>query len=109
MPQALGEETREHRNGSNMVPVTKKHQSTTPLVPTPVCTIGITGRDFFFFSLNRADFFKNLFILFYLFLFLAVLGLCCHAQVLLFVAVRGRLIAVASLVVEHGLLASGLQ
>ena len=47
----------------------------------------------------------------YLFLFLAVLGLCCCAQAfsscseqgLLFVAVCGLLIAVASLVVEHGL------
>ena len=47
----------------------------------------------------------------YLYLFLAVLGLCCCAwafsscgeQGLLFVAVRGLLIAVASLVVEHGL------
>ena len=55
-----------------------------------------------------------LFLLFFLFLinlFLAVLGLCCCAQAfsscgeqgLLFVAVRGLLIAVASLVVEQGL------
>ena len=44
-------------------------------------------------------------------LFLAVLGLCCCTQAfsscgergLLFVAVRGLLIAVASLVEEHGL------
>ena len=44
-------------------------------------------------------------------LFLAVLGLCCCAwafsscgeQGLLFVVVRGLLVAVASLVVEHGL------
>ena len=43
-------------------------------------------------------------------LFLAALGLCCCAQAfsscgergLLFVAVRGLLIAVASLVAEHG-------
>ena len=43
--------------------------------------------------------------------FLAALGLCCCAQAfsncgkqrLLFVAVRGLLVAVASLVVEHGL------
>ena len=56
-------------------------------------------------------FFKiNLFIFSYL-LFLAALGLCCCMQAcsscgewgLLFVAVRGLLIAVASLVVEHGL------
>ena len=51
-------------------------------------------------------FFKNLFI----YLFLAALGLCCCARAfsscgewgLLFVAVHGLLIAVASLV-EHGL------
>ena len=43
-------------------------------------------------------------------LFLAALGLCCGARAfscgereLLFVVVRGLLIAVASLVVEHGL------
>ena len=62
----------------------------------------------FFFNNN----FKNIFIyLSYLFLFLAVLDLCCCAQAfsscgergLLFVAVHGLLIAVASLVVEHGL------
>ena len=54
--------------------------------------------------------FKNKFI--YLFtLFLAVLGLRCCTQAfssctergLLFIAVRGLLIAVASLVVEHGI------
>ena len=53
----------------------------------------------------------------YLFLFLAVLGLCCCArafssrgeQGLLFVAVLGLLIAVASLVAEHRLQARGLQ
>ena len=45
------------------------------------------------------------------FIFLAALGLCCctrafsscSEQGLLFVAVRGLLIAVASLVAEHGL------
>ena len=53
-----------------------------------------------------------LFFKIYLFyLFLAALGLCCCMRVfssyseqgLLFVAVRGLLIAVASLVAEHGL------
>ena len=53
-------------------------------------------------------FFLNKFI----YVFLAVLGLCCCAQaffscsergLLFFVAVRGLLIAVASLVAEHGL------
>ena len=54
---------------------------------------------------------------FFFSLFLAALGLRCCArafsscgkQGLLFVAVRGLLIAVASLVVEHGLQACGLQ
>ena len=54
-------------------------------------------------------FLKLIYFLFYL--FLAALGLCCCAQVfsscgervLLFVAVCGLLIAVASLVAEHGL------
>ena len=56
-------------------------------------------------------FFVNLFILFYLFylwlcwVFVAARGLFsgCGERGLLFVAVRGLLIAVASLVVEHGL------
>ena len=58
-------------------------------------------------SLNVLPWFLCLFV----YLFLAALGLCCCAwafsscceQGLLFVAVRGLLIAVASLVVEHGL------
>ena len=58
-------------------------------------------------------FFSNKVFLFYLFiyLFLAALGLHCCARAssscgewgLLFVAIHGLLIAVASLVVEHGL------
>ena len=59
--------------------------------------------------LDRVFFFFFLINLFYLFI-LAVLGLCCcvwtfsscSEQGLLFVAVRGLLIAVASLVAEHG-------
>ena len=47
----------------------------------------------------------------YLFLFLAALGLCCQVRAffscskrgLLFIAVHGLLIVVASLVAEHGL------
>ena len=47
----------------------------------------------------------------FIYLYLAALGLCCCARAfsscsergLLFVAVRGLLIAVASLVAEHGL------
>ena len=66
-------------------------------------------RGFWFFFLI------NLFI--YLFLFLPALGLRCRArafsscseQGLLFIAVRGLLIAVASLVAEHGLPVHGLQ
>ena len=58
-------------------------------------------------------FFLNKFI----YLFLAVLGLCCckwafsscDKRGLLFVVERGLLIAVASLVVEHGLYVRGLQ
>ena len=50
-------------------------------------------------------------LLFFLYIFLAVLGLRCCAQAfsscsergLLFIVVRGLLIAVASLVAEHGL------
>ena len=56
-------------------------------------------------------FFKNKFIYFIYYLFLAVLGLRCCARAfsscgergLLFVAVHGLLIAVASLVMEHRL------
>ena len=59
------------------------------------------------FLIHRFSFFKNKFI--YLFLFLAVLGLRCCMQAfsscdewgLLFVAVLGLLIVVASLVVKH--------
>ena len=60
---------------------------------------------------------KFLFIYLFVYLFLAVLGLRCCArafsscgkQGLLFVALHGLLIAVASLVAEHGLQARGLQ
>ena len=60
-------------------------------------------------------FFLNLFIILYL--FLAVLGLCCCAGAFsscgewgrLFIVVRGLLIAVASLVAEHGLQVRRLQ
>ena len=52
-----------------------------------------------------------------LFIFLAALGLCCCMQAfsscgergLLFIALHGLLIVVASLVAEHGLQAHGLQ
>ena len=55
---------------------------------------------FFFFNINL-----------FIYLFLAALGLCCcvwafsscSARGLLFVAVHGLLIAVASLVAKHGL------
>ena len=59
--------------------------------------------------LSQWFFFINLF--YFIYLFLAALGLRCCMQAfsscgewgLLFVAVRGLLIAVASLVAEHGL------
>ena len=69
------------------------------------------GLDLFFsYSRKRNNFFFNKFYLF-IYLFLAVLGLCCCTRAfsscgewgLLSVAVRGLLIAVATLVVEHGL------
>ena len=73
---------------------------------------------FFFFTQTKDILGKLLFLNFiYLFLFLAVLGLHCCTQAfsscseggLLFIAVRRFLIAVASLVAEHGLQAHGLQ
>ena len=62
-------------------------------------------------------FFKFIFIYLLTYLFLAVLHLCCcmwafsscGVRGLLFVAVHGLLIAVASLVAEHGLYTRGLQ
>ena len=59
---------------------------------------------------SQYSFFLNKFI-YFIYLFLAALGLCCCARVfsscgergLLFVVVRGFLIAVASLVAELGL------
>ena len=62
----------------------------------------------FIFGENKILFFLNLFI----YLFLAALGLCCCARAfsicgergLLFVTVCRFLVAVASLVAEHGLL-----
>ena len=68
---------------------------------------------FFIYFLFFLNFFAILFIYFFklFYLFLAALGLCCCALALsrfgerglLFVAVRGLLIVVASLVAEHGL------
>ena len=79
-----------------------------------MCWIYIRLLTIYFFK----NFFLNIRFFFNLFdLFLAVLGLHCCAQAfsscrergLLFVAVCGLLIAVASLVAEHGLQARGLQ
>ena len=61
--------------------------------------------------LAKAFFLMYAYHFFFIYLFLAVLGLCCcvwafsscSEQGLLFVAVRGLLIAVASHVAEHGL------
>ena len=74
---------------------------------TPHCPSGICRLISFSLSLS---FFFNTFILF-IYLFMAALGLRCWVQAfsscsergLLFVVVRGLLIAVASLVAEHGL------
>ena len=64
------------------------------------------------YGVYKNSFFLNKFIYFiFLFLFLAVLGLCCCTRAfsscgewgLLFVVVRGLPIAVASLVAEHRL------
>ena len=60
---------------------------------------------------------KNILKILLIYLFMAALGLRCYTRAfsscgergLLFVAVRGLLIAVASLVAEHGLQAHGLQ
>ena len=69
-----------------------------------VTQLGFLG----FFSYFFSFFFK---FIYFIYLFLAALGLCCCAWAfsscggrgLLFIAVRGLLIALASLVVEHGL------
>ena len=71
-------------------------------------------------TMKRDTFFNIMFFLIYKFIYLfilAALGLHCCAWAfsscvergLLFVVVRGLLIAVASLVAEHGLLVRGLQ
>ena len=72
-----------------------------------------------FFQLYQLDHFLYYLFTYYKFicLFLAALGLhfcmwafsSCGEQGLLFVVLQGLLIAVASLVVEHGLWARGLQ
>ena len=62
-------------------------------------------------------FYKFIYLIYLIYLFLAALGLhcctrafsCCSEWGLLLVAVRGLLIVVASLVVEHGLQVHGLQ
>ena len=76
-----------------------------PCSGSAVLTNGPPGKS------RGATFFSFKLILFYLFLILAVLGLCCCAWAfsscgergLLFAAVRGLLIAVASLVAEYRL------
>ena len=69
------------------------------------------------FQINQHILFHSIFFNIFIYLFLAVLGLRCCAWAfsscgkrrLLFVAVCRLLIAVASLVAEHGLQARGLQ
>ena len=66
---------------------------------------------FFFFKADQS------YLIYFIYLFLAVLGLCCCVRAfsscgewgLLFVAVCGLLIEVASLVAEHGIYMPGLQ
>ena len=75
-----------------------------------------------YIHIKRCAFFHNYlfflnFLFIYLFLFLAALGLRCCTRAfsncgergIFFLVVRGFLIAVASLVAEHGLYAHGLQ
>ena len=81
--------------------------TTAPPGKSPCSVFDLKGNGF------SASLFIYLFLKFILFiyLFLAVLGLCCCVRAFsscgelgpLFVAVRGLLIAVASLVLEHGL------
>ena len=62
-------------------------------------------------TLNDNNPIRQVFYLFIYYLFLAALGLCCYARAfssrgewgLLFIAVCGLLIAVVSLIAEHGL------
>ena len=69
----------------------------------PACGYSVFPVPFILFYLKK--------IIYLIYLFLAVLGLCCCARAfsscgergLLFIAVRGLFIAVASLVEEHGL------
>ena len=75
-----------------------------------VCNVSLPVSLYLFILLLKTFFFRFS-------LFLAALGLCCCAWAfsscgergLLFVAVRGLLIAVASLVAAHGLYACGLS
>ena len=78
----------------------------------PICPPKFIRNSFFFFFFStRPTIFLNNFIYLFFYLFLAVLGLrhctrafsSCGEQGLLFVAVRGLLTVVTSLVVEHGL------
>ena len=77
----------------------------------------VEGHQYFFQFLAILSLFFFYKFIYFIYLFLAALGLCCCAWAfsscgecgLLFVAVRRLLIAVASLVVEHGLQARRLQ
>ena len=68
----------------------------------------VNNFDVFIIILSRLFFFRDFYLFYYKFiylihLFLAALGLRCCAQALFFVVVHGLLMAVASLVAEHGL------
>ena len=77
--------------------------------PFPLVTIGFFLVIYFILFFNILFFF-NFIIIYFIYLFLAALGLYCCTRAfsscdergLLFVAVRGLLIAVASLVAERG-------
>ena len=70
---------------------------------------------YFFKNVHKFSFISYFYL--FIYLFLAALGLCCCTRAfsscgkrgLLFVAVHGLLIVVASIVAEHGLQAHGLQ
>ena len=88
----------------NMLVCLRQFPSKLPVMPcyiklcSKVVVLGLNSYTYSFFKM-------------FIYLFMAALGLCCCTrafsscsdQGLLFVAVRGLLITVASLVVEHGL------
>ena len=82
-----------------------------------VWTCNFNSLGYWSYDNSMLNFFFNFIIIYFIYLFLAALGLCCCARAfsscgewgLLFVVVRGLLFAVASLVAEHGLQAPGFR